>query len=99
MADGASAEKSLSRGQQKLLVLALNLGVMDMITEAKGVAPVLLVDDLAAELDRENRARLIDELERRAAQAFLTRIEDWALVASKPSTLFHVEHGRLAGNV
>ncbi|MGB5251232.1 MAG: DNA replication/repair protein RecF [Sedimenticolaceae bacterium] len=95
MVDGASAEKSLSRGQQKLLVLALNLGVMDMITEAKGVAPVLLVDDLAAELDRENRARLIAELEQREAQVFLTRIEEGALVANQPSMVFHVEHGRL----
>ena len=98
MADGTIAEKSLSRGQQKLLVLALNLGVMDMITEAKGVAPVLLVDDLAAELDRENRARLIAELELREAQMFLTRIEGNALVASMPSTVFHVEHGRLAAS-
>ena len=96
IADGASAEKSLSRGQQKLLVLALNLEVMDMITEAKRVTPVLLVDDLAAELDRENRARLIVELERREAQIFLTRIEDRALVPNKPSTVFHVEQGRLA---
>ncbi len=96
MADGAVAEKSLSRGQQKLLVLALNLAVMDMIIEAKGVAPVFLVDDLAAELDCENRARLIDELERRDAQIFLTRIEGTALIPNKPSTVFHVEHGRLA---
>lgn len=95
MADGASAEKSLSRGQQKLLVLALNLGVMDMIIEAKGVAPVFLVDDLAAELDSENRARLIGELEQRDAQIFLTRIEGGALVPNQPSTVFHVEHGRL----
>ncbi|MGD8958104.1 MAG: DNA replication/repair protein RecF, partial [Chromatiaceae bacterium] len=95
IADGASAEKSLSRGQQKLLVLALNLGVMDMIIEAKGVAPVLLVDDLAAELDSENRARLIAELEQRDVQIFLTRIERRVLAPNKPSTVFHVEHGRL----
>ncbi len=99
IADGASAEKSLSRGQQKLLVLALNLGVMDMITEAKGVAPVLLVDDLAAELDAENRARLIAELEQRHAQIFLTRMEGRALAPNKPSTVFHVEHGHLAVEV
>ena len=95
MVDGGSAEKCLSRGQHKLMVLALNLGVMDMITEAKGVAPVLLVDDLAAELDRENRARLIAELEQREAQIFLTKIEGGALTANKLSPVFHVEHGRL----
>ena len=40
-----------SRGQQRLLVLALRLAEVLPVTEAAGSAPVLLLDDALSELD------------------------------------------------
>jgi len=96
LADGVNAEKKLSRGQQKILVMALNLALMDMIAASQGQTPVLLIDDLAAELDRQNRRMLVGELEERRAQVFLAMIEKSALVSHRDDTaMFHVEHGSL----
>jgi len=95
-ADGGSAEKKLSRGQQKLLVLALNLALNDLMSVHKRRSPILLIDDLAAELDPGNRQRIMSELERRGGQVFLTKIEEDSLkVKRTEAKTFHVEHGEL----
>jgi DNA replication and repair protein RecF len=96
LADESLAEKKLSRGQQKLLVLCLNLALMDVLVRNHRTAPIFLVDDLAAELDADNRTRMMNELEDRAGQVFLTKIEKSALIAVKSGArTFHVEHGVL----
>ena len=97
--EGGPAEKKLSRGQQKLLVLSLNLALMDLMKLRNRSSPILLVDDLAAELDPDNRAKVMLELGRRGGQVFLTKIEDSALSAGKDSAVkrFHVEHGAITG--
>ena len=97
LADEAVADKTLSRGQQKILVLALQLALLDTIRENNAKTPILLIDDLAAELDADNRARIMCELESRDVQAFLTKIDEHALVASNPASArrFHVEHGAI----
>ena len=95
-AGNALASKTLSRGQQKMLILAVNLALHDLIVERRGVTPILLIDDLAAELDRDNRARVISEIEKRGGQAFLTRIEETSLRSQTDgTTMFHVEQGAL----
>lgn len=94
LGDSTSAEKKLSRGQQKMLVLALNLALFDCIVDAGRGAPVLLIDDLAAELDAGNRALVIREIETRGGQAFLTMIDDGVIKAGETeAAMFHVEHG------
>lgn len=99
LADGVNAERRLSRGQQKILVLALNLAMFDLIAERRHRAPVLLIDDLGAELDRGNRDRIVSDLEDRGAQVFLTMIGEGTLMPqSAGAVMFHVEHGRLAGS-
>ena len=89
------AEKQLSRGQQKILVLALNLALLDLIVSRHGRVPILLIDDLAAELDRNNRKKMIEELEQRGGQVFLTKIDESAIATIEDAKTFHVEHGVL----
>lgn len=43
--------KFASQGQQRTIVLALKLSELDLITEKTGDAPILLLDDVLAELD------------------------------------------------
>jgi DNA replication and repair protein RecF len=94
--DGLPVEKKLSRGQQKMLLLALNIALLDLSRSRTTWSPILLVDDLAAELDETNRSRVLRSLVERETQAFLTKIDDSALrVDSVDNRTFHVEHGAL----
>jgi DNA replication and repair protein recF len=49
--NGNEAVKFASQGQQRTIVLALKLSELDIITEKTGDEPVLLLDDVLAELD------------------------------------------------
>jgi DNA replication and repair protein RecF len=92
------AEKQLSRGQQKVLVFALNLALVDLIRQHRGAAglPILLIDDFAAELDVRHQELLIAQLSARGLQAFITVIERNALAPSIClDQVFHVEQGAL----
>lgn len=96
LSEGLPVEKKLSRGQQKMLLLALNISLLDVIRTSTQSSPILLVDDMAAELDETNRSRVLRSLVERGAQAFLTKIDESALrVDSADSRTFHVEHGVL----
>ncbi len=66
----------------------------------EGVATVVLIDDLPAELDVYRRAALFGELAQLDAQVFATSIEDRDLLdewcGEKSRKRFHVEHGVLS---
>jgi DNA replication and repair protein RecF len=68
---GVDARAFGSRGQQRLLALALRLAEVLPITEAVGTAPVLLLDDALSELDPRVRDNVMREI-RGAEQVFLT---------------------------
>lgn len=86
-----------SHGQYKLLVMALRLAQIRLFAESKNKRCCLLIDDLAAELDTEHRARLVKLLSSLPIQLFVTAtdqamidIQDW------PShKAFHVEQGSI----
>jgi DNA replication and repair protein RecF len=48
-----------SQGEQRLALLALLLAERDALTEERGAAPLLLLDDVMSELDAERRGALI----------------------------------------
>ena len=99
LTDNGSAEKRLSRGQQKMLVIALNLAVSDLIADSsQGTGkPVWLIDDLAAELDPGNVKKVLSALALRGVQAFIALIEPptLELVQHLDAKVFHVEHGKI----
>jgi DNA replication and repair protein RecF len=49
--NGQEATKFASQGQQRTIVLALKLSELDIITDKTGDEPILLLDDVLAELD------------------------------------------------
>lgn len=49
--NGLDGTKFASQGQQRTIVLALKLSELDIITEKTGDEPILLLDDVLAELD------------------------------------------------
>ena len=68
---GRDARRSASQGEQRTLVLAFLLAQAALISETRGEPPLLLLDDVLSELDRDRRTRLI-ELGRQHGQVILT---------------------------
>jgi DNA replication and repair protein RecF len=62
----------LSRGQQKLLALSLLLAQSQHCRQVLDETPILLLDDIAAELDDEHQQRVIALLPQIGAQTILT---------------------------
>ena len=48
-----------SRGEQRTAVLALKLAELEFMTEVLGERPVLLLDDIFSELDKDNRREIL----------------------------------------
>ncbi|MFA7095774.1 MAG: DNA replication/repair protein RecF [Gammaproteobacteria bacterium] len=91
------ARDLLSRGQQKVLVVALRMAQVAVLRNRTGRGCTVLLDDLAAELDADHREKLLLLLRDLGVQAFVTAVERNAVTASWWDTqkMFHVEHGRL----
>jgi DNA replication and repair protein RecF len=96
-AEGRSAKNYLSRGQIKLLVFALLLAQAQLMEESGGSKGCVLIDDLASELDKVNRGRLLQFLQQRQAQFFITATDPSILEQAglADAAVFHVEQGRL----
>lgn len=86
-----------STGEQKALLVSVVLGHAALIAEARGFAPILLLDEVAAHLDAARREALFAALLALPAQAFLTGTEAavFAPLASRAEG-FAVEAGMLA---
>ncbi|TXJ08618.1 MAG: DNA replication/repair protein RecF [Acinetobacter sp.] len=68
------ADDVLSRGQKKLLIVALKLAQITMLNRLNKETVVLL-DDLTAELDAQAQQRLISRLHQLGSQVFLTTLD------------------------
>jgi DNA replication and repair protein RecF len=96
-ADGATASEVLSRGQMKLLLVALKLSQGQIIEEASKMTPLYLIDDLPAELDEAHCASVCAQL-RGGRQVIMTAVDRASLErawGTDPINLFHVERGGL----
>jgi len=92
---GLNAGEAFSRGQAKLAALCCLLAqATDVAAHHDGEWPVILLDDLASELDRTHRTRVLDCLRAGQAQVLLsgTDIPDGL---DDNARVFHVEHGRV----
>jgi DNA replication and repair protein RecF len=69
---GRSARAHASQGQQRLLTLSLKLAELECIRRARGVLPVLLLDDISSELDPGRTCAVYDVLRTSAGQVFVT---------------------------
>jgi DNA replication and repair protein RecF len=85
-----------STGEQKALLLGLVLAHADLVAEIAGMTPVLLLDEIAAHLDRGRRVALFERLAALGAQVFMTGT-DAALFDDIPAgaARYSVAGGRL----
>lgn len=92
-ADDVLANKVLSRGQQKLLVYGLVLSLTRLIADKTSEPPLLLIDDLGAELDDRNCQRVLDYLQTLGVQSFISVLDINKYQNGRKSSVFHVKHG------
>ena len=86
-----------SRGETKLFVMAMAVAQVRDLASSLGSPPVVLVDDLASELDQDSRNRCLAELHATGAQLFLTAIPGHGMndIDSRVGRTFHVEQGHV----
>lgn len=91
------AQRVLSRGEGKLLILGFLLAQVDCVIRSVAKTPIVLVDDFPAELDVESRGRFMRSLAEREVQTFFTALSDVAVDSShwQDAKQFHVKHGQV----
>ena len=93
--NGHPAQQIASRGQMKLLVIALILAQVRMMQQPDGNLATILIDDIASELDEARKKFLLDFLLDMQAQLFITTTDLKLLSAGADAnaTLFAIEQG------
>jgi DNA replication and repair protein RecF len=92
--DGRLLARYGSRGQRKRFILALKLTEARLLQESVEEAPLFLLDDPVAELDREGVERLIKLLCQQEQQIFLTACNTGEIPRlEEPSSTFLVVDG------
>ncbi len=64
--------RDCSTGEQKALLVGLVLAQARLLANLRGIAPLVLLDEIAAHFDAKRREALYDELERLGSQVFMT---------------------------
>jgi DNA replication and repair protein RecF len=88
------ARTHASHGEAWSLALALRLGAHQLLTR-EGEEPILLLDDVFAELDRRRRERLAD-LALAVEQTLITASVPDELPLQLKATMFHVKPGNIS---
>ncbi|MGH8091396.1 MAG: DNA replication/repair protein RecF [Rudaea sp.] len=93
----APQREHLSRGQEKLCALACVLAQARLHADVCGHWPVIALDDLGSELDRDHQIRVLEWLHLGCEQVLISGVEmpDALRHGSVAATAFHVEHGGL----
>ncbi|MDR0898079.1 MAG: DNA replication/repair protein RecF [Oscillospiraceae bacterium] len=94
--NGHEARAFASQGQQRTIALALKLSELDVMREALGEWPVLLLDDVMSELDAARRRMLVGRMEKVQTIITCTRLED--LGGAGFEAAYRVEDGRMEGD-
>ena len=95
--NGVQARDCLSRGQIKILSTILLFSQADLIQNILGDEPILLIDDIQAELDRSTKEQFLTDIYKRSFQTFITSTDyDMFTGLNLDARMFHVEHGQIS---
>lgn len=92
---GMPAREALSAGQAKLLVVGLRLAALAVLEERLGGAPVVVFDDVDAELDASALGRVLARLHGRAQVLISSARPELVLPAAAAARVWRVEEGRV----
>ena len=97
--DRVDASSILSRGQQKVLSCILHLLSKEFIEKSLKIQPLVLIDDICSELDKENQYLMLKYLINNSVQTIMTSISFSHFTEHNEVFLFHVEHNGEYSNV
>jgi DNA replication and repair protein RecF len=92
---GRPARDVLSRGQQKLVAVAMTISQVRLLQDLTETTPTLLLDDPAAELDAERLQRFIDEVASLRCQLVVTSLQSESRLFGAPESTFCIAAGRV----
>ena len=94
--NGADATKFASQGQQRTLVLSLKLSELEIIKEKTGYYPILLLDDVLAELDDKRQNYLLKSIDENT-QTIITSVDALLFEQEflKDVTIYKIENGKI----
>ncbi len=94
--NGLDAKRYASQGQQRTIVLALKLSELDIIHEKINEMPVLLLDDVLAELDNLRQNYLLDTI-KDGVQTIITSVDTLAFDDEflADVEIIHIENGKI----
>ena len=89
----------LRRGQHKTLLISLKFAEFNFLKNKRNETPVVLLDDIFSELDRNRAAKVLDLIAGNAAQTFITLTEPDSIRELLPdnisSSFFRLDNGEL----
>lgn len=94
--NGADATKFASQGQQRTLVLSLKLSELEIIKDKTGYYPILLLDDVLAELDDKRQNYLLKSIDENT-QTIITSVDTLLFEQDflKNVTIYNIENGKV----
>lgn len=94
--NGADATKFASQGQQRTLVLSLKLSELEIIKDKTGYYPILLLDDVLAELDDKRQNYLLKSIGEKT-QTIITSVDTLLFEQEflKDVTIYNIENGKI----
>jgi DNA replication and repair protein RecF len=90
---GVDATAFGSEGQMRTLALALKLAQAQVLHDVRGMAPLLLMDDVFGELDRERRRAFLGCLPKGTQKILTTTRLDWVENGQELGRVFEVAVG------
>lgn len=89
---GNDVGDGFSQGQQKMLYFAL-VCAKHTVMRSQGLSPIFLMDDFAAELDKDHRQKVSNWFSKIGGQCFVTAIHPESVSDLGSGGVFHVEQG------
>ncbi len=84
-----------SQGQQRTTALSLKLAEIELIKESKNREPILLLDDVLSELDKERQGFLIDKINNIQVILTCTGVDDFIDRFESKYKIFYVDNGNV----
>ncbi len=95
---GNDLRKLGSQGEQRTAILAIKLSELEALEAETGFRAVVLLDDIASELDESRRRYLFELLDENKTQIFVTTTDrNTALLPRRKARFFHIQEGQITG--
>ncbi len=91
--EGHDARDFGSQGQQRSCILAMKLAELNLMEEATGETPILMLDDLMSELDESRKRAFLSSLDPRIQTIITATERELVTGACSPARSYRVEDG------